>query len=256
MDPLQRFQEFSFTSLVIVSLLSMYNVSLLYCRDANFSAEIANQIKLLAKQNPSLSKNIEDTIYTDKNEIVMTDVNANTEEVEHAIDNRSEVPLNYKSELSDIIEDLKRSLVRKTGSMNLISNIKKSLQRKGSDTVTFNNKVIEGSNANADLQDNKHTDLSKKETLHVTDVSENAKVKETPYIKRDMNKIKRRLTDVDSCETERTEIDLRFTEHVSTDTSSYQLTCTGKVAVNKCEGLCNSSVLPSVNHYDGFQRVS
>ena len=60
----------------------------------------------------------------------------------------------------------------------------------------------------------------------------------------------------DTCETEKIELELEFREHISAETSSYLLICKGRVAVNKCEGLCNSSVSPSVNHYDGFQRVS
>ena len=59
----------------------------------------------------------------------------------------------------------------------------------------------------------------------------------------------------DSCETETLVFDLEFRKHISIDTSSYLLICKGPVSVSKCEGLCNSSVSPSVNHYDGFQRV-
>ena len=70
-----------------------------------------------------------------------------------------------------------------------------------------------------------------------------------------MNIKSKRGLSPDTCETETIVLDLEFREHISAETSPHLLICKGRVTVRKCEGLCNSSVSPSVNHYDGFQRV-
>ena len=57
------------------------------------------------------------------------------------------------------------------------------------------------------------------------------------------------------CNMDDVEIDVRFQELMETDAGHLTLVCTGTIVVNKCEGACNTNVQPSVNSYDGFERV-
>lgn len=58
------------------------------------------------------------------------------------------------------------------------------------------------------------------------------------------------------CNMDDIEINISFRETRYTEAGEFLLICTGTETVKKCEGACNSQVKPSVNNYDGFQRVS
>ena len=58
-----------------------------------------------------------------------------------------------------------------------------------------------------------------------------------------------------SCTLDATHTSLTFSENFETGDGVVVLVCQGNVLVNKCEGMCNSTVLPDVNHYDGYKKV-
>ena len=155
--------------------------------------------------------------------------------------------------VNDILENVVREFVKFDNADRFLSEIGASqIQSKDiRDIVLKGNDEHQNLNSleiNKKLKDNEQTETDN--TRYLSEDS-NRKADRT-----NMDKTKRGRMDPDMCETEQIEIDLQFKEHVSTDTSSSLLICAGKVIVNKCEGLCNSNVSPSVNHYDGFQRVS
>ncbi|WAQ93457.1 PBURS-like protein [Mya arenaria] len=65
---------------------------------------------------------------------------------------------------------------------------------------------------------------------------------------------KRPSGDVEQCKMETVEMDMRFRQYIDTHNGPLLLTCTGRVTINKCEGLCRSLVRPDVTAYDGFER--
>ena len=58
-----------------------------------------------------------------------------------------------------------------------------------------------------------------------------------------------------SCSMDALEMTMHFSEYTVVDERSVFLVCEGRIRVNKCEGLCNSSVSPDVNSYVGFSEV-
>lgn len=60
--------------------------------------------------------------------------------------------------------------------------------------------------------------------------------------------------DDESCETLQSEV--RITKDEYDEIGRLKRTCSGDIAVTKCEGFCNSQVQPSVTTTTGFSKVS
>ena len=274
MEPLRRFQEISRSSFVIGIIMCLSNLNILDCHESQHSTVAVSQLEVLSKQTPYLhhARNPGDKMVLDdslhdnvKNKMNVISYSP-VEDAKDSIDGSKDINDN-KSDTIKSFKDLKNFLVRKAKSKRLSSIISNSLNinKQENNQTSFFEKVNAKSNRgsvreeskiNMSLKDNEKVNQSNTEFHAFVNGSENLETIQNVEVTKIPNKIKRGFPDPDSCETEATEIDLTFTEHIDTDTSSYQLTCTGRVTINKCEGLCNSSWTPSVNHYDGFKRVS
>ena len=277
MEPLRRFQEISRSSFVIGIIMCLSNINVLDCHESQHSTVAVSQLEVLSKQTPYLhhdrnsgdkmvildDSKLHDNVKNDMNVISYSPV----EDAIDSIDGKGKNINDNKSDTIKSFKDLKNFLVRKAKSKRLSSIISNSLNinKQENNQTSFLEKVNAKSNrgsvreeskSNISLKDNEKVSHNSKESHSFVTGSENLEAIQNVEVTKIPNKRKRGFPDPDSCETEATEIDLTFTEHIDTDTSSYQLSCTGRVTINKCEGLCNSSWTPSVNHYDGFKRVS
>ena len=275
MEPLRRFQEISRSSFVIGIIMCLSNLNVLDCHESQHSTVADSQLEVLSKQtsylhqarNPGDNMVLDDSKLHDNVKHKMSVISYSTvEDAKDSIDGSKDINDN-KSDMIKSFKDLKNFLVRKAKSKRLSSIISNSLNiyKQENNQTSFLEKVNAKSNRgsvreeskiNISLEDNEKVNQNNKESHSFVNGSENLETIQNVGVTKIPNKRKRGFPDPDSCETEATEIDLTFTEHIDTDTSSYQLTCTGRVTINKCEGLCNSSWTPSVNHYDGFKRVS
>ena len=273
METLRRFQELSRSSFVIGMIMCLSNINVLDCHESQHSTVAVRQLEVLSKQTPYPhharnpgdnmmildDSKLHDNVKNDMNVISYSPV----EDAKDSIDGSKDINDN-KSDTIKSFKDLKNFLVRKAKSNRLLSNSLSINKQENNQTSFLENvnaksnrgSVREESKSNISLKDNEKVNQNNKESHSFVNGSEILITIENVGVTKIPNKRKRGFPDPDSCETEATEIDLTFTEHIDTDTSSYRLTCTGRVTINKCEGLCNSSWTPSVNHYDGFKRVS
>ena len=274
MEPLRRFQEISRSSFVIGIMMCLSNLNVLDCHESQRSTVAVSQLEVLSKQTPypHHARNpgdnmmiLDDSKLHDnvKNKINVISYSP-VEDAYDSIDGKSKDINDNKSDTIKSFKDLKNFLVRKAKSKRLLSNSLSINKQENNQTSFLENvnaksnrgSVREESKINISLKDNEKVKRNNKESHSFVNGSEIPETIQNVGVTKIPNKRKSGFPDPDSCETEVTEIDLTFTEHIDTETVSYQLTCTGRVTINKCEGLCNSSWTPSVNHYDGFKRVS
>lgn len=97
------------------------------------------------------------------------------------------------------------------------------------------------------------------ETSVLKEATDVANFTSQPFDGKNIDLSKRRFqlprSEENICNMDDLDIDISFRETMETDAGFLLLTCSGSIVVKKCEGACISQVKPSVNNYDGFERV-
>lgn len=264
MEFLQRMSEFRARSLLaIVTLLWLPNVFRVYCRNLNGFDTYANQLKTFSRQVSN--SNAFTTDFLPKIIQELSERQANMEKKDslkstegHKTENQTFSDAKSSSEkVNDFLQPTGEfgDFVSYADSNELHTDSLQSKLNENFEFIKDERKYVKSNAAEKDNKINAAQERKQKQNSPVNMLKDNGKFTISRNSTTKATPSKRGLMDPDTCETETIELDLQFSDHRSTETSSYLLTCTGKAVVNKCEGLCNSSGSPSVNHYDGFQRV-